>query len=438
VDKQAVKDAVVAEIDRRADDIINLSDHIMRNPETGYREYKTAEVVAGEFAKMGVPYRDGLALTGVKARLTGASAGPTVAVLGELDSLIAAGHPHADPVTNAAHACGHNAQIAAMLGAGMGLRTVMDRLDGDVVLFATPAEEGIETEWRLGLRDEGKIEFLNGKPELIRLGEFDDVDMAMMTHTPAWARPELASVGDSHNGSIIKYAEFFGNALKAAMLASSAIDAQRDTFRDEDYVRVHLIMPNSGGPATAVPIYAQLEGKVRGKTLDAIADANDKTDRSLRAGALAVGARVEITTIAGCLPNHQDPNLVRLCYDNCVAVVGQEHMGTASHRAGSADLGDLSYVMPVLHPHSGGVTTGSTHSTGYHVADHRIAAVNPAKWMAMTVIDLLWDDAGEARKTIQEAGPYPSRDAYMEERRKYTYRQIYDGLTETRSDTRED
>ncbi|HSK97822.1 MAG TPA: peptidase dimerization domain-containing protein [Euzebyales bacterium] len=298
------------------------------------------------------------------------------------------------------------------------------------------------------LRDEGKIEFLNGKPELIRLGEFDDVDMAMMTHTPAWARPELASDGDSHNGSIIKYARFFGkaahaagapwqgiNALKAAMLASSAIDAQRDTFRDEDYVRVHLIMPNSGGPATAVPIGAELEGKVRGKTPEAIADANAKTDRSLRAGALAVGAKVEITTIAGCLPNRQDPNLVRLCYDNCVAVVGRENMGTASHRAGSADL---SYVMPVLHPHSGGVTFGSTHSTGYHVADHRIAAVNPAKWMAMTVVDLLWDGAHEARKTIDEAGPYPSRDAYMEERRKYTYQIVYDGLTETSSDTRAD
>src|SRR5919199_1271711 len=114
---------------------------------------------------------------GVKARMKGRSPGPTVGILGELDSLIVSDHPLADPVTHAAHACGHNAQVASMLGAGMGLQAVMDELDGDVVLFAVPAEEYIEVEWRLGLRERGALEFLVGESELIKLGEFDDVDM---------------------------------------------------------------------------------------------------------------------------------------------------------------------------------------------------------------------------------------------------------------------
>ena len=63
-------------------------------------------------------------------------------------------------MTGAAHACGHHAQIASMLGAGMGLQPLMGQLDGDVVLFAVPAEECIEVDWRLGLRAQGKLEFI--------------------------------------------------------------------------------------------------------------------------------------------------------------------------------------------------------------------------------------------------------------------------------------
>src|SRR5262245_37269168 len=108
----------------------------MRHPEAGFREEQTAAYVREQLDRMGLAHRHGLALTGVKARMRGRSPGPTVAVLGELDSLIISDHPLADPTTHAAHACGHNAQIASMLGAGMGLQTVMDELDGNVVLFA--------------------------------------------------------------------------------------------------------------------------------------------------------------------------------------------------------------------------------------------------------------------------------------------------------------
>ena len=136
--KAELKARVSAEIDRRAADIVRISEHIMRHPEPGFREVKTAEYVCGELARMGLGYRSGLALTGVKARMSGRAPGPTVGILGELDSLIVSDHPYADPVTGAAHACGHFAQIASMLGAGMGLQPVMGELDGDVVLFAVP------------------------------------------------------------------------------------------------------------------------------------------------------------------------------------------------------------------------------------------------------------------------------------------------------------
>ncbi|MCH8157559.1 MAG: hypothetical protein IID18_07400, partial [Nitrospinae bacterium] len=112
----------------------------------------------------------------------GGTAGPTLAILGELDSLIVADHPHADPKTGAAHACGHHCQIAMMLGAATALTQsgVLESLSGRIAFMAVPAEEYIEIEYRDGLRREGKIEFLGGKPEMVRLGEFDDVNLAMM------------------------------------------------------------------------------------------------------------------------------------------------------------------------------------------------------------------------------------------------------------------
>ena len=434
-----LKARLCAEIDRRKGEIVAISEHIMKHPESGYREVRTAEFVAGWFRRMGLECREGLALTGVKTRLRGRSPGPTVAILGELDSLIVGEHPFADPSTHAAHACGHNAQVASMIGAGMGLQTVMDELDGDVVLFAVPAEEYIEVEWRLGLREQGKVEFLAGKAELIRLGEFDDVDMATITHTNARPEDGLASVGDTHNGCVVKFMRFLGrgahagsaphlgiNALKAAQIALHAIDANRETFRDDDTIRVHPIVTRGGEAVSAVPADVRLETFVRGKTVDAIADAARKVDRSLRAGAQAMGARVQITTIPGYLPQQMDPNLVALTRANCAAVVGEANMGRPRHSTGSTDVGDLGFIMPAVHPRAGGVQ-GVIHGADYVVVDHALAAVNPAKAMAMTVVDLLRNGAREARRVKAEAGPKLSRDEYLALVRRFAAFEEYPG-----------
>ena len=115
----------------------------------------------------------------------GGKPGPTVALMGELDALLVPDHPRANPETGAAHACGHNAQIAGLLGAAAGLSAdgVAEQLSGNVGFFAVPAEEYVEINYRLGLVKQGKTSFLTGKQELIELGLFDDVDMALMCHT---------------------------------------------------------------------------------------------------------------------------------------------------------------------------------------------------------------------------------------------------------------
>src|SRR5262249_6424265 len=184
-------------------------------------------------------------------------------------------------------------------------------------------------------------------------------------------------------------------ALKAAQIALVAIDAQRETFRDDDTIRVHPIITRGGEAVSAVPADVRLETFVRGKTVEAIADAAAKVDRSLRAGAQAMGAKVEITTLPGYMPQEMDPNLVALTYRNAAAIVGEANMGRPRHSTGSTDVGDLGLIMPEVHPRAGGVK-GTIHGVDYVVVDHRLAAVNPAKFMATTVVDLLHEGAREA------------------------------------------
>src|SRR6202030_1023039 len=115
--------------------------------------------------QIGLAPETGLALTGVKGRLKGGAPGPRLAFIGELDSLRTSDHPLADPGTGAAHSCGHNAQVAGMLGAAIGLveADAASHLAGEIVFFAAPAEEFIDVEERMRRVAAGEIEFMLGK-----------------------------------------------------------------------------------------------------------------------------------------------------------------------------------------------------------------------------------------------------------------------------------
>ncbi len=135
--KDEVKQMVCAAIDRHGNEIIALGEQILHHPETGFNEARTSALVAEQMRALGLEPQTGLALTGVKGRLRGGLPGPRLALIGELDSLRTSDHPLADPHTGAAHSCGHNAQIAGMLGVAMGLASVQaqDLLSGEIVFL---------------------------------------------------------------------------------------------------------------------------------------------------------------------------------------------------------------------------------------------------------------------------------------------------------------
>jgi len=427
MDKGELKRAVCAAVDARRDEIVAVAKRMQGHAELGYKEVRTAAMEREALEGLRLPVRSGLAITGVDGTLACAAPGPTVVVMGELDSVVGRDAPGADPVTGAAHLCGHHIQVASMLGAAMGLvgAGFAGRAAGSVRFLATPAEEYLEIEYRLGLKEEGKITFLGGKPELIKLGYFDDVDMAMMVHSFANA-PEPAFYLDAKgNGFIAKSVRYGGrpahagaaphegvNALNAACLGILAVHAQRETFRDEDAIRVHPIITKGGDVVNIVPAEVRLETYVRGKTVEAILGASAKVDRALRAGGDAVGAETRIRTVPGYLPFAQDANLTALAAENGRALLGERGALPAGFLGGSFDVGDLSQLIPVLHPCVGGAK-GALHTNLFEVVDCDAAAVLPAKLLAMCVVDLLADGAAEGRRVKAEFAPAMTKEQYL-------------------------
>ncbi len=428
--REELKARVCHAIDQRAQEIIAVGDFIFNNPELGYKEKKAAQVVEEKFRALGLSCQVGLGITGLKARLPGRDHKLTVAVMGELDAVVCHDHPNADPLTGAAHSCGHNAQTAMMLGAAMGLvdSGVMAELDGDVALIAVPAEEFVELDYRQRLRREGKIKFLGGKQELLYRGEFDDIDMAMMCHSDSNTPGPKIRVGGpkaSSNGFIGKTIQYVGkeahaggaphegvNALNAAMLGLMAIHANRETFKDDDSIRVHPIITKGGDLVNIIPADVRMETYVRGRSIEAIIAANGKVNRALEAGAMAVGAEVKIDEIPGYLPLINDQNMCSLFRANAEQVLGTEGVEDAAFMAGSTDMGDLTHIIPGIHPNSGG-TKGSAHARDWQVVDPVAAYVAPAKVLAMTVIDLLCDGAQDGLRVKSEFQPRMTKEEYL-------------------------
>ena len=440
--KDDLRRRVYEAIDRRAEEIVGLGERIASHAEMGFKEVKTARLVRETLQGLGLEPRTGLAMTGVRADARGRGGdGPTFALIGELDGLRVTGHPKADPETGAAHACGHNAQVAGMLGAAMGLldAKAFDHLAGRIVFFAVPAEEGGDIEWRQGQIEAGALEFPCGKQELIRLGHFDDVDLAMMIHTN-WRREDgKAGVPASNNGRVGKTARFFGraahaggaphlgiNALYAAQVALAGINAVRETFRDEDSIRVHPILTHGGSQVNVIPGEARLEMYVRGKSAEGVADASAKVDRALRAGALALGAQVDIETLPGPMPLLCDPTMAKLFETAARELVGDEHYRNIPHRSGSTDMGDLSQIMPILHPYMGGAT-GAGHSAEFRIVDQQLGYVQPAKALASMAIDLLAHGATGAREVMKTAKPPMTREGYLAYQRGIARREQFNG-----------
>jgi len=374
---EALKTEVKKELDGAAEDLTELSRRIFDNPELKFEEHKAAEWLTEELEARGFSVERGVGGldTAFLARCPhGGGDGPTIAFLSEYDALPGLGH-----------ACGHNLIATIGLGAGLGLCSVMDRLDGQALVIGTPAEEGG-----------------GGKVDLIDAGVFDDVDIAMMIHPSDKTLVGRGSLGIQE----LKF-DFYGQAAHASSQPEegiNALDAVIATFNNvnalrehtKESSRIHGIITDGGEKPNIVPEHASAYFYVRAAEPEDLEELLEKVKNCARAGATATGAELEIDDEGhGYLPMQPNPVLTELVKENYEALGEEveEHEGGM----GSTDMGDVSQKVPAIHSyisiaeeeiagHSEAFAEAANSEKGY------TAMVTAAKALAMVGVDVLGDE----------------------------------------------
>ncbi len=192
----------------------------------------------------------------------------------------------------------------------------------------------------------------------------------------------------------------------------NAIHAQRESFWEKDTIRIHPIITKGGDAVSVVPAEVHMETFVRGGSREAILDANMKVDRCLKAGAMSMGAEVEINTIPGYLPQRNNPAMGELFGGNVETMFGPGSFDIGGHRTGSTDMGDIAHMKPVIHPYVASAR-GKTHGADFRINEPEHAYLTPAKLLAMTAIDLLYGDAAPAKQILADFKPVMGKDEYL-------------------------
>jgi amidohydrolase len=392
MNREAAKQTVIAEIDRRADDLIRVSHEIHAHPELGYQERFAHDVLTSAIAAAGLPVTThACGLDTAFMSVSGPADGPLVAVLCEYDALPGIGH-----------ACGHNIIAAAGLGAGLAAATLADVLGGRVMILGTPAEEGG-----------------GGKQKLIDAGAFAGVQAAMMVHPSSGDLSTMAAIAVQN--LTVRYfgkaahaaaAPWKGaNALDAAVLGYMNVAALRQHILPTE--RIHGVFLRAGDKPNIVPDYAESFWYVRSKTLRSLEPLKPRVLAALEAGALATGCTFEHewdnTPYADMVDNLP---LLELYMANAAAlgrVVAEADEG--SEVVGSTDMGNVSYSVPAIHP----MIKAAPDGCAIHTKDFATHAASPlgdqavldgAKAMAMTVIDFwLQPGARDSARTAFDHAP---------------------------------
>ena len=415
-------------IDKYQDLILKAEQDLLRMPETGFFEYKTNAYMIKAFEDLGYSVVKADGITGFYSVLDTGKKGPTVLVLAELDSLINHQHAYADPETGAAHTCGHHAQCATLIGVAAALKedVVIKNLSGRVKLCLVPAEEGIEVGKRSELIKKGVIRFTSGKPEFIYRRYFDDVDIAFMVHSAGCDNSKKFLLGTGSNGVLRKNTEFKGvtahaggnpcdgvNALNAAATCITTLNSLRETFKEEDFVRVHSIITKGGDAVNAVPDKVVMESYVRAASVKALKETNEKVNRTISACAAAFGAKVKITDMPGSEALHDDENLNIVAKEVLTELVGADAIGCRPWLASSTDMGDVSTLFPSIHAYACGAN-GTIHSKEFIIADPVNACVDNARFQVGLIVKLLENGGKVANEIIEKFVPqFSSIDEYI-------------------------
>ncbi|MFC3996190.1 M20 family metallopeptidase [Nocardiopsis sediminis] len=370
------KAAVRAAVDRAAGDLVALSGELHARPETAWEEHHAAAAVPHLLDRRGFAVT--AAYLGLEtAFLATYGSGPLrIALCAEYDALPGLGH-----------ACGHNLIAASSVGAALGLAEVADELGLTVEVYGTPAEEGG-----------------GGKIELLERGAFRGVDLAMMVHPApvdvAEARPFAVSHSrisySGRSAHAAAYPEDGVNAADAFTVAQVAIGLLRQHLPPGS--RVHGIVTSAGSAPNAIPEASSGRWYVRAETLAELAEIEPKVLRCFEAGALATGAALEVEAESKPYAEFRADERALAAYRANALRLGREFapdgLAGRMNRA-STDMGNVSQVVPAIHPYIG---IGSLPATN-HQREFAAHCIGPQAERALLdgAVALAWTAVDRAR-----------------------------------------
>lgn len=371
------KAAAQERFDSVRDDMLALSHRIHANPELGYEEEKAAAWLSETLDAAGFQVETGIC--DIPTAFVGrAGSGPLhIGICAEYDCLPEIGH-----------ACGHNIIAAMGVGAGIAAAKIADEVGLTVSVIGTPAEEGG-----------------GGKIQLLERGGFSGMHAAMMVHPAPLDVVEFpiiaASMFDVCYTGKEAHASAFPergiNAADALTVAQTAIGLLRQHIRSSD--RIHGIITKGGDAPNVIPAHTRASYMVRAKTIDDLAEIQEKVHRCFEAGALATGATLEI--VGGEKPYaemHHDPDMAAAYRRNAEALGRSfpDRGSSLERAAGSTDMGNVSLALPSIHPAIGIDSLPAVNHQPEFTA-HCVspaadkAVIDGALAMAWTAVDLATD-----------------------------------------------
>lgn len=306
--------------------------YIARNPELGHQEHQAAKRLTQELMSQGfsveMPYA-GLE-TGFRAQYQGSKPGPVIALLAEYDALPEIGH-----------GCGHNLIGVMSVAAACVLKEAVASLGGCVVVLGTPAEE----------TDGAKV-------RLAEQGLLAGIDAAMMVHPSSYYERS----GVSMAMEALQF-DFYGRTAHAAAAPHRGINAldglvntyvNISTLRQQlaSDVRVHGIISKGGEAANVIPDHAQAQYYVRAKTREGLREVLPRIADCVKAGALASGCTFQISNYQTGYDNLITNETLSAAFTENLMALGvdaQEIHHGLDH--GSLDMGNVSQVVPAIHPY---------------------------------------------------------------------------------------
>ena len=374
-DTNAMKQTVQQMIDSVSEDLRSISLSIHGKPELRFEEHHAHQVLTDYLAANGFHVNRGAYDMPTAFEALAGSGGPTIAVMCEYDALPGIGH-----------ACGHNLIAISGIAVGLALKQALGDGNGTIVVLGSPAEEGG-----------------GGKIRLAERGAFANIDAAMMLHPApvdsAWFNStatmtfEVAFHGKNAHAGGMPWEGV--NAMDAIVMAHSAIGLLRQQLRPTD--RVTGMITNGGQAVNIIPDYASALYGIRVRRHSELEALQEKVTNCFKAAALATGCRLELTSTIGYADMRANEPMALTYMENFAALGGKTVPAERARRepaGGATDMGDVSYLVPSIHPSFAiPVTVGTAnHTAGFTACaatgEAHEATLRAAKALAMTAVEL--------------------------------------------------